>query len=108
MIVMKIWLDDQIDDVDTPARWIPSGFVGCKTPKEAIKLLKTGKVSHIDFDHDLGDHVLGNGYTVALFIEREVHFGNIPAPSFAVHSANPVGAEKIRRAMRNCPIHQAE
>jgi hypothetical protein len=43
---MKVYLDDE--------RPVPDGWIGCKTPSEAIELLKTGQVETISLDHDLG------------------------------------------------------
>lgn len=97
---MKLWLDDQIDDPEAPDRHVPDGWVGVKTPKEAIRFIKTGKVLEISFDHDLGERWWGNGYTVARFIEREAFFGKLRPISFSIHSANPVGAQNILMSMR--------
>lgn len=74
----------------------------CYTAQEAIDLLKTGKVSFISFDHDLGDYEPGgSGYDVAKYIELAVHLGHIPLPEYAIHSANPVGVKNIDAAMRS-------
>jgi hypothetical protein len=96
---VKLWLDDQLDDPERPIRHTPVGWVGVKTPKEAIRLLKTGQVTEISFDHDLGESWWGNGYTVARFIEREAYFGRLQPIEYSIHSANPIGAENIEKAM---------
>ena len=44
---MKVFLDDE--------RIPPGDWVLVRWPEEAIDLLKTGKVSEISLDHDLGD-----------------------------------------------------
>lgn len=64
---MKIWLDDQINDVSCPARHTPKGFIGVDSALKAIRLIKSGKVEFISFDHDLGDNKC-SGYIVARYI----------------------------------------
>jgi len=99
---MKIWLDDQLDDPETPDRHPPEGWVGCKVASEAIRLISTGAVTDIDYDHDLGDDASsGDGYQVALYIEEGAYLGTLNPIRWHIHSANPVGREKIKSAMRN-------
>jgi len=43
---VKVWLDDE--------RPAPSGWEWVKTPMEAMKLLKKGRVTELSLDHDLG------------------------------------------------------
>lgn len=70
------------------------------TAQEAIDILKTGKVGLISFDHDLGEPENGTGYDVAKWIEEMAHTDpSFMVPEWAIHSANPVGRENIRRAM---------
>jgi len=88
---MRIFLDD----LRTP----PKGHTLCRTARYAIALLRSGIVTFISFDHDLG--VGPDGYTVACYIERAVADGHISCPDWAVHSANPVGRDRIISAMRS-------
>lgn len=97
---MNIWLDDQIDDPATPERRPPEGYVGVKTTLAACRLIKSGRVRSIDFDHDLGE-ILGNGYIVARYIEKQAYLGKIPRISWNIHSANPVGRKNIELAMKS-------
>jgi hypothetical protein len=93
---MNIWLDD--------VRPMPAGFdVHVKTASEAIELIKNSDgVESISFDHDLGNDEDGTGYDVATYIEMSVYLRHHPPPRrWAVHSANPVGREKIKRAMES-------
>ena len=58
--------------------------IGRKHPvnisRQAIELLKTGNVTEISLDHDLGDDDRGTGYDVVLWIEEAVIIrGFIPA-----------------------------
>ncbi len=85
---MRIWLDD--------LRSMPDRFdIHAITAGECIALLESGQVTHISFDHDLGESE--TGYTVACWIER--HTQDIPFLTWEVHSANPVGAKFIKMAM---------
>lgn len=103
---MRIYLDDVRP---TPAALagdryedVPRAYTHrCYTAQEAINLLKTGVVEFISFDHDLGAPENGTGYDVARWIEQAVWEGQIPMPDYDIHSANPVGARNIDRAMNS-------
>ncbi len=94
---MKLWLDDQIDDPETPDRHPPPGYLGVRSALQACRLLRNYRVSHVDFDHDLGPGP--SGYTVARFIEKRAFLGLQVPTHYAIHSANPVGRANIERAM---------
>ena len=55
---MKLYLDDE--------RKHRQGCVRVFWPDEAIAWLKTGAVTEISLDHDLGDDNRGTGYDVIL------------------------------------------
>lgn len=95
---MKLWLDDQINDPSCPNRHTPVGFIGVNSALKAIKLIKANKVTYISFDHDLGDNVF-SGYIVAKYIEKYAYLGKLNKIEYDIHSANPIGAENIRKAM---------
>ncbi len=88
---MKLYLDDVRD--------IPEGWVGCRTALDAMATIAVGDITHISFDHDLGEGL--TGYDVAIFIEKLVHDGVMPLPIWAVHSSNPVGRKRIEQAMKS-------
>ena len=93
---MKLWLDD--------IRPMPVSFtVHAKTAADAIQILRTGLVTEISFDHDLGPETAGNGYQVACFIEAAAYLlkSEFKMPIWQVHSANPVGRQNIVNAMNN-------
>lgn len=91
---LKVWLDD--------VRPMPEEYdIHVRTPEEAIELLQQGNVSCISLDHDLGLDDVRTGYTVALFIERGAHSGTLLRLNWAIHSANPVGAARMRTALTN-------
>ena len=84
---MKVFLDDE--------RSTPEGWIRVYWPDEAIVLLKTGAVSELSLDHDLGDDVRGTGYDVVLWIEEAVMTNNFKPPIISVHSANSSAKHKM-------------
>ncbi len=90
---MKVFLDDE--------RVAPSGWIQVRWPEEAIDLLKTGKVTELSLDHDLGDDEHGTGYDVLLWIEEEVMFNKFVLPSINIHSANPAARRRMEEALRS-------
>ena len=81
---MKVFLDD--------LRAAPEGWKLVRWPNEAIELLKTGEVTEISLDHDLGDDVRGTGSDVILWMEQAIVDRYFPPimkiPLIKVHSAN--------------------
>jgi len=63
---MKVYLGDE--------RPTPEGWVRAYTVSEAVKLLKTGNVSHLSLDHDLGPAEAGTGYDICKAVEELVFF----------------------------------
>lgn len=93
---LKIYLDDE--------RPAPPGYILVRTPKEAIRHLKKGKVDTISLDHDLGDDKnIGTGYDVLLWIEKQVHTNPKyrPPKSIKIHTANPSARKKMELALRS-------
>jgi len=90
---MKIFLDDE--------RKTPKGWIRVYWPNEAIEFLKTGKVTEISLDHDLGDDEKGTGYDVILWIEEEVVYNGFNPPKIIVHSANVSARRKMELGIKN-------
>ena len=95
----KVWLDDQIDDANTPMRHPPTGWIGVKSALSACRLLARGGVVEISLDHDLGDGQM-SGYVVARFIEKRAYEGRLHPIRWTIHSANPVGMGNMRSALQ--------
>jgi hypothetical protein len=103
---MKIWLDDMRPSPFPPRdgkftypfdKYAPYD-IHCGNAHDAIRMIETGFVKFISFDHDLGDG--GTGYDVAKYIEEKTHTKLSVSPiCYKIHSANPVGSENIKRAM---------
>lgn len=109
-----LWLDD--------VRPAPSGWLWVTNVIDAKSLLESGRVAVASLDHDLGacaacmngrtaeqwldetrytnaphcSHV-GTGYDLCLWMAETGHW---PQDEPSVHSANPVGAERMRGVIR--------
>jgi len=93
---MKIFLDDE--------RPAPEGWVACRWPSEVITLIEQGSVEVVSLDHDLGDDERGTGYDVCTWLEKKIWDegwdGDFVPPIFQIHSANPVGRERMAMSIR--------
>lgn len=96
---MRVWLDDIRDPVD----WGHFGWKWAKTAREAIDLLRTGKVTAISLDHDLCIQstigipaIAPTGLDVILWMEMN----NVWPERVACHSANPYGKSCIEAVMK--------
>lgn len=96
---MKIWLDDK--------RIMPVEFdIHVMSAFEAIDMIKTGKVTKIGLDHDLGDEkIVGNGHMVADFIEEQAYFGKIPRIEWSIQSSNGPEIFRMTIALRRADIY---
>jgi hypothetical protein len=90
-VTVRLWLDD--------LRKPPKGWKWVKNFDQAVKWLATNRVEQISFDHDLGAGK--SGYDVACWIEAGASRDWIGAVRWSVHSANTVGRERIKAAMRS-------
>jgi hypothetical protein len=93
MALMKVFLDDE--------RSTPPGWTRAYWPEEVIALLKTGQVSDLSLDHDLGDDERGTGYDVVLWIEEQVALNAFEPPSIQVHSANSSARAKMEAGIQS-------
>jgi hypothetical protein len=97
---MKVWLDDRRPPYPEPDTW-----VWVKTPAEAIDLLRTGRVTELSLDHDLGlpagEREL-TGYDVVTWIEEAVVTEEfVPPADIRVHSSNASAALKMERGIES-------
>jgi len=104
---MKMWLDD-IRPVPFPPRDGKYGYpfdeeapydFHCVSAEEAIPIIAAGHIDFISFDHDLGQGP--TGYDVAKYIEEGAYSQTLKPIRYKVHSANPVGVERIKAAMES-------
>jgi len=91
--MMKVYLDDE--------RPTPDGWTHTRWPEDAIELLKTGQVTHLSLDHDLGDDRHGTGYDVLLWLEQTVATEGFVPPEVVVHSANTSARKKMNLAIKS-------
>jgi hypothetical protein len=87
---MKVFLDDE--------RTAPDGWTQARWPEDAIALLKTGAVTEISLDHDLGDDARGTGYDVLTWIEQAVAARSFLPPLIHIHTANPAARVRMELA----------
>jgi hypothetical protein len=93
---------------------VPDGWTRTYTAGETIELLKTGRVTHLSLDHDLGVRPEGpedTGYYVLRWLEQEVGHGRWqhPLPKRSVHSANPPAHERMLKAIASIErLHQQQ
>lgn len=90
---MKVYLDDE--------REAPEGWVRVYWPFQVIELLKTGEVTEISLDHDLGDDLRGTGYDVILWIEEAVYTEGFEPPVIHIHSANSSSRQKMQAGINS-------
>jgi hypothetical protein len=91
---MRLWVDDMRPKPVAYDVWV-------KTSDEAIAQLKTGKVTAISLDHDLGELQAGDGYQIAKWIEDAALAKKIPRLDWDLHTANPVGRKNMEAALKN-------
>jgi|SRR5687767_9547067 len=84
---MKLWVDDERD----PVQHNHDGWVWAKTCSEALEALRSGEVTHLSLDHDLGGTETVRPVVLWLC-------DNLAWPGFVkTHSMNPVGREWINQ-----------
>lgn len=94
---MYVWLDD--------VRPMPKRFdVWVKTAAEAIELIDAGGVELISLDNDLGLPMPGvpypgEGYDVAVHIEKGAFEGTVAPMQVTFHTANVVRASHMASAV---------
>ena len=104
---MRIWLDDQLDDPNTPKRHVPEGWVGAKNFSQFKALVEqagsTGeKIEAIDFDNDLGEPM--EGKDILRWLMEEYPDFAIKA-ELKVHSANIEASKILEGYIRDCREH---
>jgi len=88
---IKLWIDD--------VRQMPSNFdLHARDAEEAIQMLRDYDITHVSFDHDLGQEA--SGYDIAAWVEMMAYTNELKRFTWQIHSANPVGASRIENAMK--------
>lgn len=94
---MKLFVDDE--------RECPKGWELARDPETAIRILATrDDITDISLDHDAGDK--GTFQPVAYFIGEKFNNNTFWADDLGIviHSANPVGAKKLRDILESYGI----
>ena len=62
-------------------------------------------ITHIAFDHDLGEKDPKTGYDLLAMVEEDYYEGIITHPIvMTVHSMNPVGRDKMVKVIKNLEL----
>lgn len=97
----KLWLDDDLNNPDAPERWVPDGYLGAATSREAMRLVEThGLPEFMSLDFDLG-MVDGQKDTAEVFLKwLAMNYPESP-PDYEIHSRNVAGAPWIESWMES-------
>lgn len=98
---MQIFLDDLRDPPN-------DSWVVARSYVEFIDVVrKSSDITHLSFDHDLGDNVPTGQDAAKFFIERAMDFPEVvqSLKIVNVHSANPPGAANIRGLFLSAQKH---
>jgi hypothetical protein len=94
---MKVYLDDE--------RITPDGWVRTYTVNDTIDLLKTGQVTELSVDNDLGDG-MEEGHKVLLWLEEQVVINKFVPPQVIIaHSSNGGAIQLMRMAIDSIRRH---
>lgn len=88
---IHLWIDDLLPSPD-------AGWTIARSSAAAIGIFSGGRVTRVSFDHDLGgsDTAMRVIEWLEVRCEQDPDF---PLPVATIHSANPVGAARIRDAL---------
>jgi hypothetical protein len=84
---MKVYLDDQ--------RPAPPGWVLVRNADDAIDQLRTGKVTELSLDYDLGDPHFGTGLQVLDWLEQALEERKVSLPRLTAHSGSVIGRRRL-------------
>lgn len=105
---MKLWVDDVRSAPD-------ESWDVARDYATACVLFRSGDYTCVSLDHDLGDFHNGreySGYDVLLFIVEELFRTGREVPEIRIHSANPVGYERmlgvVERYIPYAPVAQLD
>ena len=107
--MIKLWLDDERNPDHAVIQELfgaDPDMIWVKTAEAAIARLKSNAVSWISLDHDLG--TAATGYDVAKWIEERAYSGELSRLTWTIHSANVVGARRMRQALENADRYWSE
>lgn len=95
--MFKVWVDDERSMPEDYNAWVKSleDWWDLRRRLDMMGL----EIDFVSFDHDLGNG--GDAHDIAKEIEQDAYWGDIEPFEWKVHSANPVGAKKIRQALEN-------
>jgi hypothetical protein len=84
----KLYLDD--------TRKPPNGWWIIRSTRQAIRLIRAGRVEVISLDYDLGER-RKNGCAVLDWLHKQVYLYDFKPPKILIHTMNPVGRQKMEK-----------
>jgi hypothetical protein len=84
---MRLYLDDH--------RPAPPGWTLARSAEEAISQLRSGTVTELSLDYDLGDPCFGTGLDVLDWLEKAVSERRLSLPRLQAHSGSPLGRRRL-------------
>ena len=84
---MKLYVDD--------LRAPPVGWELASTVDEAIEKLRSGKVTDLSLDYDLGGRDNDNGLMVLRWLDAALERGQVGMPNLIVHSGSILGRRRL-------------
>lgn len=104
-IYMKIWIDDQINDPETPRRHTPDGYVGVTNFDQFKETLETAiakgePIEVIDFDNDLGTGEK-EGHEILSWLADNYPEIILGDTKIEIHSANPIEREAMKKQLES-------
>jgi len=89
----KLFLDD--------IRTTPKGWERVHTAQECVNEISTQQYDYVSLDHDLGENQ-PTGYDVLKWLEEVVHtHKEFKIPTIFIHTDNPVGRERMVKALES-------
>ncbi|MDO8664434.1 MAG: hypothetical protein Q7K44_02715 [Candidatus Liptonbacteria bacterium] len=108
---MKIWLDDQLDDPNTPTRHTPEGYIGVKRGEDFKKLItdahtKNEPIEIIHLDNDLDEET--EGYQLLEWLKDTYPEYVVGTTEIQVHSENNVRKKYMKQQLEWWRAHKEE
>jgi hypothetical protein len=107
---LKLW----VDDIRRPP---DDSWVWARRNEDAMRVLRSGQVTECSLDHDMGLHEMDPDVPDADMLRipdelrlepdgaalvDEMLIADLVPTKVTIHSWNPVGAERMRRALLSC------
>jgi len=94
-----------VDDIrNLPYTLCVNDWILARSYDEAIEYLKTGEVTELSLDHDLGEGP--SGYDILLWIEEKVVKEEFIPPTIYIHTMNSAARYKMKQVVDSILRHR--